>query len=230
MNDETQCSLEDLNQAAEELIALGCAAGAMHIHDGVARLGFLGEVSAFVDEVIEDVKEGVISATEGVAVFWEEQQALRDKVLFYGVNGITVVGGATQVELGVAITGASYGVGTPFGAMLVAHGANNIYEGVGNIINGPNSQGAVVGPVRYLYQQRSNSIYEGNMAYGAVDLILSGGGLVRAIRKKESVQLFLQDPMNYEMAYRQVGKIALSLEGLVDALTMYSMNRETANR
>lgn len=230
MNDETQCSLEDLNQAAEELIALGCAAGAMHIHDGVARLGFLGEVSAFVDEVIEDVKEGVISAAEGVAVFWEEQQELRDKVLFYGVNGITVVGGATQVELGVAITGASYGVGTPFGAMLVAHGANNIYEGVGNIINGPNSQSAVVGPVRYLYQQRSNSIYEGNMAYGAVDLILSGGGLVRAIRKKESVQLFLQDPMNYEMAYRQAGKVALSLEGVVDALTMYSMNRETANR
>lgn len=155
---------------------------------------------------------------------------MRDKVLFYGVNGITVVGGATQVELGVAITGASYGVGTPFGAMLVAHGANNIYEGVGNIINGPNSQGAVVGPVRYLYQQRSNSIYEGNMAYGAVDLILSGGGLVRAIRKKESVQLFLQDPMNCEMSYRQAGKIALSLEGVVDALTMYSMNRETANR
>ena len=29
MNDEIQCSLEDLNQAAEELIALGCAAGAM---------------------------------------------------------------------------------------------------------------------------------------------------------------------------------------------------------
>ena len=230
MNDEAQCSLEELNQAAEELIALGCAASAMHIHDGVARLGFLGEVSAFVDEVIEDVKEGVISAAEGVAVFWEEQQELRDKVLFYGVNGITVVGGATQVELGVAITGASYGVGTPFGAMLVAHGANNIYEGVGNIINGPNSQGAVVGPVRYLYQQRSNSIYEGNMAYGAVDLILSGGGLVRAIRKKESVQLFLQDPMNCEMSYRQAGKIALSLEGVVDALTMYSMNRETANR
>lgn len=83
MKDEAQCSLEDLNQAAEELIALGCAAGAMHIHDGVARLGFLGEVSAFVDEVVEEVKEGVISAAEGVAVFWEEQQALQTQVQLF---------------------------------------------------------------------------------------------------------------------------------------------------
>ncbi|MFK7608747.1 MULTISPECIES: DUF4225 domain-containing protein [unclassified Pseudomonas] len=230
MKDEAQCSLEDLNQAAEELIALGCAAGAMHIHDGVARLGFLGEVSAFVDEVVEEVKEGVISAAEGVAVFWEEQRELRSQVFFYGANGITIVGGAAQVELGVAITGASYGIGTPFGAMLVAHGTNNIYEGVGNIINGPNNQGPVIGPVRYLYQQRSNSVYEGNMAYGAVDLMLSGGGLVRAIRKKESLQLFIQDSINYEMAYKQAGKIALSFEGVVDALTIYSMNRETDSR
>ena len=85
------------NQAAEELIALGCAAGAMHIHDGVARLGFLGEVSAFVDEVIEDVKEGVISAAEGVAVFWGEQQELRDKVTFYLRNGVGLVAGVVQV-------------------------------------------------------------------------------------------------------------------------------------
>lgn len=84
MKDEAQCSLEDLNQAAEELIALGCAAGAMHIHDGVARLSFLGEVSAFVDEVVEEVKEGVISAAEGVAVFWEEQRELRSQVFFMG--------------------------------------------------------------------------------------------------------------------------------------------------
>lgn len=100
MNDEAQGSLEDLNQAAEELIALGCAAGAMHIHDGVARLGFLGEVSAFVDEVVEDVKEGVISAAEGVAVFWDEQQALQTQVRFYWLNGVTLAAGAAQTTLG----------------------------------------------------------------------------------------------------------------------------------
>ena len=148
-----------------------------------------------------------------------------------GCHG-TARGGTAGLSLilGVAITGASYGIGTPFGAMLVAHGTNNIYEGVGNIIIGPNNQSSVVGPVRYLYQQRSNSVYEGNMAYGAVDLMLSGGGLVRAIRKKESLQLFIQDSINYEMANKQAGKIALSFEGVVDALTIYSMSRETDNR
>ncbi|MCH4872404.1 DUF4225 domain-containing protein [Pseudomonas sp. TMW22091] len=90
-----------------------------------------------------------------------------------GCHG-TATGGTAGLSLilGVAITGASYGIGTPFGAMLVAHGTNNIYEGVGNIIIGPNNQSSVVGPVKYLYQQRSNSVYEGNMAYGAVDLML----------------------------------------------------------
>ena len=222
MNDESQCSLEDLNQAAEELIALGCAAGAMHIHDGVARLGFLGEVSAFVDEVIEDVKEGVISAAQGVAVFWGEQQALQAWVKFYWFNSVTLAAGAAQTTLGVTTIGTTLGAATPFGALLIAHGGNNIYEGASNMLNGPYVHPAQ-GATRQLYQKLLNSKEKGDFAYGAMDLSLSLGGLIRSVRKVGAVQLFVRDKINYEKAYKQTGRAALLLEIFSDYNTLNSI-------
>lgn len=225
MNDETQCSLEDLNQAAEELIALGCAAGAMHIHDGVARLGFLGEVSAFVDEVVEDVKEGVISAAEGVAVFWGEQQELRDKVTFYLRNGVGLVAGVVQVESGAILIGVTRGVALPLGGLLISHGTNNIYEGWGNIHKGP-QQAGVIGPTRWVYQQVAGGVYKGNMAYGTMDLGLSAYGMFRLVLKKHGVQLFRPDFINYERAYKQSGRLTLFLEAVADGITLNGMSQE----
>jgi hypothetical protein len=37
------------------------------------------------------------------------------------------------------------------------------------------------------------------------------------------VELFRRDPLNYEMAYRQTGRLALSFEALVDLLTIEAM-------
>ncbi|MFP3516129.1 DUF4225 domain-containing protein [Pseudomonas sp. SIMBA_077] len=217
--------MEDVSQAADELMALGCKVGALHINDGATRLSFLGEIRAFAEEVYQDIEDGVISAAEGVEAFWDEHEALRVKAKFYAMNGITLAGGVAQVELGVAVTGASYGVGAPLGMLLIAHGTNNIYEGIGNIHNGPESP-STVGPTRYLYQQRAGSVYEGNMQYGSMDLILSASGMMRRTRKEKSIQLFRYDPLNYERAYKQAGKKALFFEAVVDATTIYSMSEE----
>ena len=62
---DQHCTLKDVNQVAEELMALGCKVSAMHINDGAARLGFLGEISAFAEEVFQDIEDGIISAAEG---------------------------------------------------------------------------------------------------------------------------------------------------------------------
>ena len=61
------------------------------------------------------------------------------------------------------------------------------------------------------------------MLYGSVDLLLSGIGIIRLIRKPDSVQLFRRDPINYERAYIQTGKAALFFEALVDYITLNSM-------
>ncbi|UZE09647.1 DUF4225 domain-containing protein [Pseudomonas sp. B21-053] len=111
------------------------------------------------------------------------------------------------------------------GVPYIAHGFNNIYEGVGNIYNGPDTPG-VIGPVRKFYQDQSESIHEGNMNYYSVDLMLSVYGMSKLVRKPGSVQLFERDPINYERAYKQMGGLALAFETLIDAITIKTMNEE----
>lgn len=224
MND-LRCTQADVDQAAEELIALGRKACALHINDGVARLSFMRQVDAFVDEIVQDVVDGVISAQEGLETLWEEHEALRRKVGFYARNGVGVVAGVMQVELGVTTIGATRGLAAPVGGLLIAHGTNNIYEGFGNLYNGPDKE-AVTGPTRWAYQQLAGSVHKGNLAYGAMDLGLSVYGVSRLIPKVGSFRLFKRDPINYEPAHKQMGRFALALEGIVDATTVWSMLNE----
>jgi hypothetical protein len=219
---ETSCDIHDVTKAAADLVALGCTVGATHFHDGIAQLQFNSMVSSYANEVIKAVDEGLLTAWEGVQSITNEYAELSSKAIFYAQNGIGVVAGAMQVEVGVAVTVGSGGWAAPLGGMFIAHGANNIYEGFGNIYNGSEAPG-VQGPVRRIYQDARGGKYEGDMLYGSMDLLLSGVGIFRLVRKPDSVQLFRHDPINYERAYIQTGKVALFFEALVDYITLNSM-------
>jgi hypothetical protein len=219
---EPSCDINDVVRAASDLVALGCSVGATNFYDGTTQLQFGAIVSNYVNEIIQDVNDGVISAWDGVQELRVEYADLEYKAIFYVQNGVGFVAGAMQVELGVTITGASYGLAAPIGAFFVAHGVNNMYEGGMNIYNGPAPQ-TVSGPARLAYHAFMGGEYNGDMAYGTIDLILSAGGMMRPIRKVDSVQLFRRDPLNYESAYQQAGKLALFFEALVDSITINSM-------
>ncbi|MFQ6575370.1 DUF4225 domain-containing protein [Pseudomonas sp. UM16] len=219
---EQSCDIHDVAKAGADLVALGCTISATSFDDGIIQLQFGSVISDYVNEIINDVSEGVISAWDGVQEISAEYAELASKAAFYAQNGIGVVAGVMQVDVGVAITGSTYGLGTPVGAFFVAHGVNNIYEGGMNIYQGPTAKPAQ-GPTRRAYQAYFKDEYKGNMAYGAVDLILSARGMMRPIRKTDSVQLFRRDPLNYEPAYQQAGKLALFFEVLVDSITISSM-------
>lgn len=225
---EPRCTLQDVSQAADELMALGCKVGAQHINDGATRLAFLDEIKAFADEVYQDIEDGVISAAEGVEAFWDEHEALRVKAKFYAMNGITTGAGAMQIKAGVAVTGGTLGIGSPFGALLISHGANNIYEGSTNIYNGPNGLNTQ-GPLRLGYQALMGGVDEGNILYGSVDIFSSAGSLMVLKRKPESIQLFRRDPINFEHAYKQSGKIALIFEGIANFVTILSILPEDSD-
>jgi hypothetical protein len=169
--------------------------------------------------------DGVISAWHGVQEITAEHQALLAKVGFYFENGVGVAGGLTQIKSGIGVIGETGGLAGPYGIFLIAHGINNVYEGGLNIYNsydGPRAQG----PTRRAYQEVFKDPYTGDMAYGTIDLLLSGAGLLRSVRKADTVQLFRNDPINYERAYEEAGKLALLLEALVDAVTLKSMITE----
>lgn len=227
MNEES-CDIHDVAKAGSDLVALGCTVGATNFYDSVVQLQFMSIVSDYVNEVIKDVSDGVISAWEGVQEIQAEYADLTSKALFYAQNGIGVAAGVMQVEVGVGIAGGTFGLGTPVGTLFVAHGINNIYEGGMNIYNGPEAS-AAEGPTRHAYRLMFRDDYKGDIAYGGVDLALSAAGMMRLIRKPGSVQIFRRDPINYESAYHQAGKLSLSFEMLVNSITINSMISEESS-
>lgn len=222
---EKTCDIHDVVKSASDLVAFGCSVGATQLHDSFMQIQFSSIVSSFANEIILAVDEGIISAQQGIQQIRDEYAELSSKALFYAQNGVGVVAGAMQVEAGVSKLGKTRGVGIT-GVPLIAHGVNNIYEGMGNIYNGPGSP-SVTGPIREFYQERLGSVYEGNMVYYSIDLYLSISGVSSLVRKPDSMQLFSHDPINYEMAYKQMGKLALAFEALADAITIKNMISET---
>lgn len=221
---EDSCDIHDVTRSASDLVAVGCSIGMVHIPDGFARLRFGSIVSAYVDEIIQAVDEGAISAWQAVQEIRAEYEDLSSKARFYLQNGVGVVAGVMQVRTGVTIAGASGGFGAVPGALMVGHGVNNIYEGFWNIYSGPDAP-STVGPVRDIYRNIFDDS-EGDVLYYSVDLLLSAVGVFRPVSKPGSVELFRRDPINYERAYHQMGKLALSFEVLVDAFTINSMVAE----
>jgi hypothetical protein len=226
---ETSCDIHDVARAASDLVAAGCNIGMTHLPDGVARLRFSSVVSSYADEVIQAVDEGLISAWQGVQELRVEHEELLSRARFYLQNGVGVVAGAIQIEAGMAITVIPGGVGVVPGVLLIGHGANNLAEGVANIYNGPDMPSAQ-GPIRRGYQALFNDSYKGNIAYYSTDLILSGYGMFRMVRKPDSVQLFRYDSVSNERAYQQAGVLALFFEGLVDSITFNSIAKEVRSK
>ncbi|WP_339548170.1 DUF4225 domain-containing protein [Pseudomonas sp. RA_35y_Pfl2_P32] len=158
------------------------------------------------------------SAWQALQDIRAEYEDLSSKARFYLQNGIGVAAGVMQVQTGGAIIGGSRGLGAAPGALMVGHGVNNIYEGMANIYRGPDAPGAV-GPVRYVYRTAFGNDKE-DVAYYSIDLLVSAYGVLRSVSKPGSVELFRRDPINYEMAYRQAGRLSLSFEVLVDLLAI----------
>lgn len=219
---EESCDIHDVTRAASDLVAAGCNIGMTHFPDGLTRLRFGAIVSSYVDEVIRAVDEGVISAWQGVQEISAQYEELSSKAFFYLQNGVGVVAGTVQLRSGIAVLGIPGGFGVVPGAFLVGHGTNNIYEGVGNIYHGPDFP-STVGPVRRMYRGAFRGSYEGDMAYYSMDLYLSVHGMYRQVPKSGALELFRRDPINYERAYKQAGKLALVFEAIVDFITMNSM-------
>ena len=52
-------------------------------------------------------------------------------------------------------------------------------------------------------------------------------GMLKLVRRRDSTESFTYDPLNYEHAYKQMGKRTLAYEGLVDALTITTLIDES---
>ncbi|PTT26834.1 DUF4225 domain-containing protein [Pseudomonas sp. HMWF021] len=225
---EDSCDISDVTRAASDLVAFGCQIGATQLYDSFNQIRFSEIVSDYANEIIRAVDEGFISAKQGLQELRDEYSALAAKSMFYFQNGVNIAAGSMQLQAGALAIGAARGKAGITGIALIGHRVNNIYEGVGNIFNGPDKP-SVVGPIRMGYQ-KVFGIRNGNFTYYSVDLYLSIRGMMHLVRKPDSVQLFNRDPVNYERAHEQMGTPTLAFEALTDSFTLNSIKESNLEK
>lgn len=173
--------LSELHQSAANLTRYACIVSSRHIKDGVLRGRFNRTMAYYVRQVLADVRNGKIRAEEGLRQIELEHKSLRIKAL--EVAG--VIAGATMAATGAGICYYSAMTACAVaGAPMIAHGVNNIYENSNNLSAGRTD---TTGPLKWLYQKvavaAGSSERRGSLAYSAVDIGLSGYGLLMLVKK-----------------------------------------------
>lgn len=220
--------LWEVSQAAGKLTSQACTISARHLQDGITRSIFNREVAYYARSIVGDVKQGKKTVAEGLIEIKNEQRSLLNQSMEIGQKGIGVVAGALQMATGAGICYASVGTLCLFaGVPLMAHGANNVYEGGLNLMTG---QSDTSGPVRNAYQAAASALghgeQEANIAYGAVDIGLSAFSVARRVLKPDAWRLFRYIDTDRIRAYKSMHPISLTTEAAVDTLTLQQIHQE----
>lgn len=218
-----------VSQAAAKLTNHACAISARHLQDGVNRSIFNREVAYYARSIVRDVEQGKKTVAEGLIEIKKEQSSLMSQSIEIGRKGIGVVAGALQIATGAGICHASVGTLCLIaGVPLMAHGANNVYEGGRNLMTG---QSDTVGPVRGAYQSAASAMGHGdreaNMAYGSVDIGLSVYSVVRHVLKPDAWRLFRYLDSDRIRAYKTMTPASLAAEAATDAITLKQLYQES---
>ncbi|WP_339493698.1 DUF4225 domain-containing protein [Pseudomonas sp. EA_35y_Pfl1_P108] len=218
-----------VSQAAGNLTSQACTISARHLQDGVTRSIFNREVAYYARSIVNDVEQGKKTVAEGLIEIKKEQRSLLDQSIAIGRNGIGAVAGALQIATGAGICYASVGTLCLIaGVPLMAHGANNLYEGGRNLVTGRSD---TVGPVRTAYQAAASAFGHGereaNMAYGAVDIRLSIYSTVRHIYRPDAWRLFRYLDSDRIRAYKTMTLTSLTAEAATDAITLRQLHEES---
>ncbi|BBP70748.1 hypothetical protein PHLH6_27520 [Pseudomonas sp. Seg1] len=226
------CDYWMVSNAAANLANQACTLSARHIKDGTLRIQFNREVSYYARGIVNDVAQGKRSPEQGLKAIKDEQNSLLSQSVEIARKGVGAIAGALQFVAGAGICYGSAGALCLFvGAPLMAHGANNTYENGRNLWEGRSD---IQGPVRKGYQETAKLIgggaFEGNMAYGAVDLGLSVYGLDRLVLKPDAWRLFRYVHSDYVRGYENVSKKVLATEVISDGITIRSVHLDVRER
>ena len=226
------CDYWLVSDAARKLGSQASTLGARHIKDGTLRLQFNREVAYYARSIVNDVEQGKKSPEQGLNDLKNEQNSLLSQSLEVAQKGVGAIAGALQFAAGAGICYGSAGMLCLFaGAPLMAHGANNAYENGRNLWEGRSD---TQGPVRKGYQEAAKMMgagaFEGDMAYGSVDLGLSAYGVGRLILKPDAWRLFRYVRTDYVRGYENSSKAALTFEVVSDTATVSSMYLEAKSR
>ncbi|MGF7409106.1 DUF4225 domain-containing protein [Providencia alcalifaciens] len=220
---------------AQQLIDCADELCEKHLYYPETKSEFINEVVAFALNIVEEVESGQKSYEQGSAELKEEEKSLSEQSLDWFLNGMSILGGAGQIWAGGALC--VTGGGCFIGAMLIAHGANNIYEGAVGIYEGhSNAQGFL----REGYQAAATELgfdkSVGTLAYDMADFGLSLHGKLKLLPKRNEFNqvekpLYLKKHARQDMerAYTRMRDELLQFELLNDAISIYKLKEDIKN-
>lgn len=225
------CDCLDLAHAGRLLAGQACALSRQHIKDTTVRSGFDREIAEYVGDIVRQVKEARLSPTQGLKVLEDEQKNLFAQSKVIALKGVGALAGAFQIGAGAGICYGSVGWLCPtFGIPLMLHGANNVYENGRDLVRG---QSDTQGPVRRAYHSAARFMgagsFEGDMAYGAVDVGMSVYGAGRLLVRPEAWRLFRYVHSDYVRAYKTSRISTLATDAISGTLTLSSMHEAAKN-
>ena len=224
-----------------------------HIRSGVLKNQFVREIDRFEQCLVNDVERGKKTKEQALTEMKREQSSLMEQSSLIASKGIGVIAGAMQVAAGGAICIYSAASLCSIGALLVAHGANNMYENGKYFVDGEED---ATGLVREAYQGAAEFAgypkSYGNMAYYGVDLALSGYGVFAKTTtvknaaetyqivsktnlkpmpwtkspKAKQLKLFRYSAEDYLRGYQASSRLSLGAESVSDSFTTYSLYKE----
>ncbi|MFF7063730.1 DUF4225 domain-containing protein [Pseudomonas sp. NPDC008258] len=211
----------EVSSLAAQLTQYACEVGARHLEDDVLRAQFVQEIAYVGRAIVDDVREGNITADEGREALEHEYRELLSQVWEYTKLVAGVTAGVLQISTGVAVCKLSFGAGCMIGGLpLILHGANNVYENGANLIG---RRTGTVGPVRKVYQRAAIAAggvaSHGNVAYGVSDLGLSAFSLGRMALKPGVWRLFRYIEADKTRAIKTMSTHSIAFEVGIDMLT-----------
>ncbi len=214
----------EVSHAAGVLTGYACSVSARHIQDGMLRLQFNREVAYYMREIVREVENGSKSAEEGIQAIQEEQRSLTSQSTTVFQQSVGLAAGGLQVSAGAGLCIGSYGLACGVGILSILHGANNIYENGRNLWEGrSDTEGPVRQAYQYLAKDSDDEKFYGNIAYGSVDLFLSGYDLLKPVLRKDSWRLFRYIESDYIKAK---SRISIVFDRTADSVTANSMLNE----
>lgn len=213
----------ELHQSTANLTRYACIVSSRHIRDVAVRARFNRAMVYSVRQVLEEVRSAKISVEEGLKKIEEEHKGLTKIQTTEALIGLRA--GIYQFADGLEVCRSV--VTCTYGLPAMIHGANNAYENGGKLWTG---DAGFAGPVRKLYRNAAEGLgkraVDGDVAYGSVDIFLSGYALLRKVPKKGSWMLFRRSPTDLERAYKQMGKVSLVGDSSATVLTIKSLLKD----
>ncbi len=250
---KNQADVDDLATTSEELRDTAYSLGYKYIHNSDVRGAFLKEEDDFINNIEKEVGQYCLSYDAGIRMMKKELEHLNrqkheldmNKLQLYIIaekekekNSFTTitlkrvgfVSGGMQIYAGGSICVASLGLACAgFGAPLMAHGSNNMYENGYYLLYREDVSGYTKDAYRYVANTLGYSNDDADIVYNVADLGLSGYGLGRQVLKPDAWKLFRYIKTDYTRGWKLMGDAELGVELIGDANTVlgiYSIKKE----